>query len=193
MIAVADIPLESQSLESEHILKIRFKNAQNSWTAPTQAPKPADTKQMIHFAVLNGECLLLNNDIMCPAQLLWCRNVKKKKKKIISIEWHTEVSLVCTTELPPKQDEWEVKYFLCTDAESNFLSLFFGWKSHDCISCACTRQKEMQTFLQNCSKENKPTEEIHSSELAHCSTLDSCAHRLCHKYVNNFLSRDREH
>lgn len=89
MIAVADIPLESQSLESEHILKIRFKNAQNSWTAPTQAPKPADTKQMIHFAVLNGECLLLNNDIMCPAQLLWCRNVKKKKDYI---NWMTHWS-----------------------------------------------------------------------------------------------------
>lgn len=124
MIAVADIPLESQGLESEHILKIRFKNAQNSWTAATQAPKPADTKQMIHFAVLNGECLLLNNDIKRPAQLLWCRNVKKKKKEIISIEWHIEVSLVCITELPPKQDEWEVKYFLCTNAESNFLSLW---------------------------------------------------------------------
>lgn len=149
---------------------------------------------MIHFAVLNGECLLLNNDIMCPAQLLWCRNVNKQTKKKDYINWMTHWSFSGLYHWTSPKTRWvRSEIFSVHRRWVKLPVLVFRLKSHDCISCACARQKEMQTFLQNCSKENKPTEEIHSSELAHCSTLDSCAHRLCHKYVNNFLSRDHEH
>lgn len=191
MIAVADMPLESQSLESEHILKIRFKNAQNSWTAPTQAPKPADTKQMIHFAVLNGECLLLNNDIMCPAQLLWCRDVKKKEKKRLC-QLNDTLKFLWSVPLNFPQNKMSEKWnIFCAQTLSQTSCPCFSVERAMTASAVHVHdRKKCRLFSRIVPKK---TNQQRKSTALSWPTVQHWTVALCHKYVNNFLSRDREH